>query len=280
VRTQTETVTRILIGVGESLMQDQKQALEQLEAKRLDMETRTAKAESERDEIKGQNADLKKQFDAKVFDLADSIERERKLDSALNDKNDIISSSRDKIDALNSVIAAQKQDIQNAQIALTENRELKEQVKEQALRVSQLEAEKMAVEAERVKAEADKAQALTELEVSLRKEMSEQQSDHEQAYNALRQEMNEQQSEREKAFKNYEDSVLGYIAMDKLAQDKINDLQSKIIEMQAEINTLKGNSQPEKAAKAKASKDKPMAAGKPKQLMDGATPVKLPIDEE
>jgi len=285
VRDQTESVTRILIGVGESLMQNQKQALEQLEARRLEMELRTANAEDERDEIKGQNTDLKRQFDNKVLELADSIEREQKLDNALTDKNDIISNSRDKIEALSSVIASQKQDIQDAEIALSENRELKERVKEQALRVSQLEAEKMAVEAERVKTEADKAQALTELEVSLRKEMSEQQREHEQAYNALRQEMNVQQNDREKAFKNYEVSVLEFIAKDKLAQDKINDLQAKIIEMQAEITALKPNAQQEKpAAKARTSKEKstegPMEAGTLKHLMDGATPLKMPISTD
>jgi chromosome segregation ATPase len=132
VRSQTETVTRILIGVGESLMQEQKQATEQLEAKKLEMDHRIVNAENERNDLKDQYAELKKQFDTKVFDLADSIERENKLENTLNDKNDIISNNRDKIDALNTVIAKQKQDVQDAEIALTENRELKEQVKTQA----------------------------------------------------------------------------------------------------------------------------------------------------
>jgi len=255
IQDQTVAAVNILIGVGEMAQKSQDKAKVELETKKSEMEQRIAEAEIQSSDAKSLLADLQKQLDKKVFDLADSIEHEKQLEQMLDDKAAIIDSKIEKIDSLETVIARQKKDVDDAEIALAENAELRERAKDQALRCQQLEAEKMAVEAARVKTEADKAQALTELETFLRREMSEQQTAHEQAYNTLRQEMNEQQAEREKAFSNYEERTFAYMERETQLQEQIRNLQAKVNEQQTEIVSLKANAAQEKpAAKTRAQK--------------------------
>ena len=253
IRAQTETITKIVIGVGESLVLEQKQANEQLEAKELEMDQRTADAQAERDTAKNTLEDFQKEFDKKVAELADSTERGKQLESTLDDKINIVNSQKEKIDALETVIAGQRKDIQDAKMALAENSDLREKLREQDLRIQQAEADKKVLEAEKKAIEADKK--------AVEAELTKADAEKTQAFNeletALRQEMNEQQTKRELAFKNYEERTNAYMEREGRLNDQIRDLQTQINDQRAQIDAFILKDQQEKPpVKTKAQKDK------------------------
>jgi len=228
IRTQTETVTRILIGVGESLMLEQKRANEQIEVKKTEMDQRISAAESDRNELKNQNNDLQEQLKEKVVSLADSITHEKELEEKQSVMAELLSSNREKIDTLEGLLTRQKKDVEDAEIAIANNEKLVDRVTKQDLRIQQLEAEKMTIEAE-------KAHELNQIQQELTEKISTLNEQHMKAFNDYEARANAYIEQ----VKSMQAQISEYEAYANVSVEQVKAMQNQISEQQAEIEILK-----------------------------------------
>ena len=171
----TERITKILIGAGEVIFTSQEKDKARIEA--IQQETN---ARIETINIKNQIkitslSDENERFKAAIEDnkiiseatqnkLTEALEREKKHEKTINDKEALIESYKEKITNLENEIKILKDTVTNAANAATELDILRIKCQEQDLQIKHIELEK------------DKA--LIELEIRLRNEMNAQQVEY------------------------------------------------------------------------------------------------------
>jgi len=138
----TDRINKILIGAGETISANQEKEKAKIESIRHEAEERITKLKTENEALNTELDEQKGQTERTKKELAESQEREKKLDQTLDDKTALIDSYREKIDSLETEGNHQRALIAEAMNDKTEFETLRQKTKEQDLKIEHMALEK------------------------------------------------------------------------------------------------------------------------------------------